>query len=142
MVMSLWPRFFWPTLYCRDPARPRGVAALAATLILLSDRQIDEAVGIMFSGCSSVCACVRVRGLCRRHSPPGWPSTSSCCYTVVTLFDLTQHPTRVNKKLSYRRVTARCVVSVEILPNSTQQCRNYLYDKSRTNRSYEVKALQ
>jgi len=24
----------------------------------------------------------------------------------------------------------RCVVSVEILPTATQQCRNYLYDKS------------
>ena len=30
-----------------------------------------------------------------------------------------------NKKLSYRRWTARCVVSVEILPIATQQCRNY-----------------
>ena len=35
-----------------------------------------------------------------------------------------------NKKLSYRRGTARCVVSVEILPIAMQQCRNYLYDKS------------
>ena len=35
-----------------------------------------------------------------------------------------------NKKLSYRRGTARCVVSVKILPIATQQCRNYLYDKS------------
>jgi len=35
-----------------------------------------------------------------------------------------------NKKLSYRRGTARCVVSVEILPTDTQQCRNYLYEKS------------
>ena len=35
-----------------------------------------------------------------------------------------------NKKLSYRRGTARCVVSIEILPTATQQCRNYLYDKS------------
>ena len=37
------------------------------------------------------------------------------------------------KKLSYRRVTARCVLSVVILPIATQQCRNYLYylyDKS------------
>ena len=33
------------------------------------------------------------------------------------------------KKLSYRRVTARCVLSVVILPITTQQCRNYLYDK-------------
>ena len=36
----------------------------------------------------------------------------------------------VTKKLSYRRGTARCVVSIEILPIVTQQCRNYLYDKS------------
>jgi len=36
------------------------------------------------------------------------------------------------KKLSYRRGTARCVVSVEILPIATQQCRNYLYDMSWT----------
>jgi len=35
-----------------------------------------------------------------------------------------------NKKLSYRRGTARCVVSVEILPTATPQSRNYLYDKS------------
>jgi len=35
-----------------------------------------------------------------------------------------------DKKLSYRRVTARCVLSVVILPIATQQCRNYLYDKS------------
>ena len=34
------------------------------------------------------------------------------------------------KKLSYRRGTARCVVSVEILPIVKQQCRKYLYDKS------------
>jgi len=39
-------------------------------------------------------------------------------------------PSAFNKKLSYRRGTARCVVSVEILPIATQQCRNYLYDKS------------
>ena len=36
----------------------------------------------------------------------------------------------INKKLSYRRGTARCAVSVEILPIATQQCRNCLYDKS------------
>jgi len=33
-------------------------------------------------------------------------------------------------------------MSVEILPTATQQCRNYLYDKSWTNRSYEVGGLQ
>ena len=47
-----------------------------------------------------------------------------------------------DKKLGYRRGTARCVVSVEILPIATQQCRNYLYDKSWTNRSYEVGGLR
>ena len=35
-----------------------------------------------------------------------------------------------NEKLSYRRGTARCVVSVEILPIAAQQRRNCLYDKS------------
>jgi len=38
--------------------------------------------------------------------------------------------------------TTQCVVSVEILPIAMQQCRNYLYDKSGTNRSYEVGGLQ
>ena len=45
------------------------------------------------------------------------------------------------KKLSYRQVTARCVLSVVILPITTQQCRNYLYDKSWPNRWYEVGGL-
>ena len=46
-----------------------------------------------------------------------------------------------NKKLRYRRVTARCVLSVVILPIATQQCRNYLYDKSWPNWWYEVGGL-
>jgi len=37
---------------------------------------------------------------------------------------------KLYKKLSYRRVTARCVLSVVILPITMQQCRNYLYNKS------------
>jgi len=32
-----------------------------------------------------------------------------------------------DNKLSYRRGTARYVVSVEILPVVTQQCSNYMY---------------
>ena len=44
--------------------------------------------------------------------------------------DFTADLTDTNKKLSYRRGTARCVVSIKILPIATQQCRNYLYDKS------------
>jgi len=49
---------------------------------------------------------------------------------------------KCNKKLSYRRGIARCVVSVKILPIAKQQCRKYLYDKSWTNRSYEVGGLK
>jgi len=44
------------------------------------------------------------------------------------------------KKLSNHRGTARCVVSVEILPIATQQCRNYLY-KSWPNRCYQIRGL-
>ena len=54
---------------------------------------------------------------------------------IVPLF------TKQHKKLRYRRVTARCVLSVVILPITTQQCRNYLYDKSWPNRWYEVGGL-
>ena len=45
-------------------------------------------------------------------------------------------------KLSYCLGTVWCVMSVEILPVATQQCRNCLYDKSWRNRSYEVGGLQ
>jgi len=46
-----------------------------------------------------------------------------------------------DKKLSYRRGTARCVVSIEILPIATQQCRNYLYDKLCTVVDTVVKSM-
>jgi len=50
------------------------------------------------------------------------------CYgTLEPMYD---YPNEHYKKLSYRRGTARCVVSIEILPIATQQCRNYLYDKT------------
>ena len=71
--------------------------------------------------------------------------TVAICYsltltTVVCqmLYARMLHNVNENKKLSYRRGTARCVVSIEILPIATQQCRNYLYDKSWPNRWYEV----
>jgi len=47
----------------------------------------------------------------------------------------------LHKKLCYRRVTTRCVLSVVILPIATQQCRNYLYDKSWPYWWYEVGGL-
>jgi len=43
----------------------------------------------------------------------------------------TWHP-KSNKKLSYHQGTVRCIMSVEILPIATQQCRNYVYNKSWT----------
>jgi len=45
----------------------------------------------------------------------------------------------VIKKLSYRRMRRALV---EILPIAMQQCRNYLYDKSWTNGSYEGEKLR
>ena len=57
--------------------------------------------------------------------------TATSLYTEYPI-----HPTTVvvggsqNKKFSYRRGIARCVVSIEIVPIATQQCRNYLYNKS------------
>ena len=54
------------------------------------------------------------------------------CFKIDTL---------IIKKLSYRRVTARCVFSAVILPITTQQCRNYFYDKSWPSRWYEVGGL-
>ena len=50
--------------------------------------------------------------------------------SYVHLRQLRTRLVKVNKKLRYRRGTTRCVVSTEILPTATQQCRNYLYDKS------------
>jgi len=53
-----------------------------------------------------------------------------CCSVPEVVFEAsTPWPRRevsLNKKLSYRRGTARCVVSVEILPVATQHCRKYL----------------
>jgi len=57
------------------------------------------------------------------------------------LYNLGKLVPEMYKKLSYRRGTARWVVSVKILPIATQQCRNYLYGKSWTNRNYEVGGL-
>jgi len=57
---------------------------------------------------------------------PGTPTAANLPAARVQIVS------KADKKLSYRRGTARCVVSVEILPTATQQCRNYLYDKSWT----------
>ena len=70
--------------------------------------------------------------LCRHHG--GRKNHEILWCTLLLLVTVTT----TNKKLSYRRGTARCVVSIEILPIATQQCRNCLFDKSWPNRWYEV----
>jgi len=66
----------------------------------------------------------------------GSQCAKKCAQSFSSLSGITE------KKLSYRQGTARCVVSVEILLIAVQQCRNCLYDKSWTNRSYEVGGLR
>jgi len=80
--------------------------------------------------------------LCSLHS-----TDSLCCQLLAASAAPVQkkqtgEKMHLKKKLIYLRGTARCVVSLEILPVATQQCRNYLYDKSLKNRSYEVGGLQ
>ena len=53
-----------------------------------------------------------------------------CVEIGLHVINLTEIVRNKNKKLSYRRGTARCVMSIKILPIATLQCRNYLYDKS------------
>ena len=50
-------------------------------------------------------------------------------------------PLNTQQALLYRRRTARRDLSVKILPTVAEQCRNNLYDKSRTNRSNGVRGL-
>jgi len=68
----------------------------------------------------------------RRHSRYGTDKQTDGRVAALLNASYRRRNNKANKKLSYRRGTARCVVSVEILPIATQQCRNYLYDKSRT----------
>ena len=58
------------------------------------------------------------------------PESEGPHYTGCKVTDHANSDFIAYKKLSYRRGAARCVVSIEILPIATQQCRNYLYDKS------------
>jgi len=69
---------------------------------------------------------------------------SSTIFNGVThlwTFNIILYWINLNKKLSYRRVTTRCLLSVVILPIATQQCRNYLYDKSWPNWWYKAGVL-
>ena len=68
--------------------------------------------------------------------------TSRSRHKIHHFGDVSPSQSISNKKLSCRRGTARCVVSIEILPIATQQCRNYLHDKSWPNRWYEQQQQQ
>jgi len=50
--------------------------------------------------------------------------------TAATVKKLNFQKSKIADGRDFRRVTARCVLSVVILPIATQQRRNYLYDKS------------
>jgi len=80
---------------------------------------------LLLSGAGKLVGCAAGAQFLRRTNipPPLHPFNG--------LFSRTGKPVpKRYKKLSERRVTARCVLSVVILPITTQQCRNYLYDKS------------
>ena len=76
--------------------------------------------------CCCCCCCIGYR----------MASDTRCCFNVRSKADMSQlnlpHGTNYYKKLSYHRVTARCVLSVVISPITTQQCRNYLKLNSTT----------
>jgi len=90
---------------------------------------VQTKFGNIFTRISPIAANDKLSGLTHYQSFKSWCSNS--------------HSLQIyhNKKLSYRQVTAWCVLSVAILPITTQQCRNYLYDKSWPNRWYEVGSL-
>jgi len=99
------------------------------------------------AGMSRAHLCVPAEGNCSNLQSDIGPTPLPYCIQHTGMISLQPPPMKDKfrfkyKKHSYRWGTGRCVVSVEILPVTTQHCRNYSYDKSWTNRSYEVKALQ
>jgi len=82
---------------------------------------------------------LRARYVCPLHI--FWPGDAHGLNTCFPLELFSAHELNEHKKLSYCQVTARCVLSVVILPVATQQCRNHLYGKSWPNWWYEVGGL-
>ena len=111
---------------------------------------IEKAEIVLPSYATASRRCIRVVNKARRRSTSCiTPATVERVVAEYTKFITRQSLRRKNcvdwinnNKLCYRRGTAQCVVSVEILAIATQQCRNYLYNKSWTNRSYEVGGLR
>jgi len=91
------------------------IACLVVILFSKKDNSSERgAVGLLLS---SGATCRPEIDICRRLGT-----------RLTTYWPVFARLYHVYKKLSYRRWTARYVVSVETLPVATQQCRNYLYD--------------
>ena len=89
---------------------------------LVTDGQTDghRAMAIQYRGC------IASRG--KKWKREKLKSKKRICSEVrQTVWGIHVVSFEEDKKLSYRRVTARCVLSVVILRIATQQCRNYLY---------------
>ena len=157
---KLHTRFFWKKELTRERTSRHW-----NRIIVFTTRRYDSAVSAVVA-CLSLCPSVTRRIVSKRLDESSWvlarrlPSAYishrvtrkygvSPIIRVLPSGTLSQTPyleyiatasrsRHQHKKLSYRRGTARCVVSIEILPIDTQKCRNYLYDKSWPNRWYEV----
>ena len=108
---------------------------------VLDTRQQDD-----YTLWTKVCFLVKLLSFCSVNYA-AWSFSMHSLSQKTIPSDVMESPNRghraahLYKKLRYRRVTARCVLPVVILPITTQQCRNYLYDKSWPNRWYEVGGL-
>ena len=65
---------------------------------------------------------------CERTACRPDPTSEYVCFFCADVFNVNWRADvrKYNKKLSYHRGTARCVVSFEILPIAKQPCRKYL----------------
>ena len=87
-----------------------------------------------------LCMCVCIQDL-KTSTTKNHQSANQSCHTTESLRQCIVCYRMGKTKSSAIAVTARCVLSVVILPIAMQQCRNYLYDKSWPNWWYEVGGL-
>jgi len=116
----------------------------AIKIIASNQRKTAEDVKRLLASNQSACECVN--STCPSPAAPAVINSSDCIPMPTTASPPESSSKQAlvsalvceyqcllsvkNEKLSYRRGTARCVVSVEILPIAAQQRRNCLYDKS------------
>ena len=103
------------------------------------DSMLDIAMSAVTTFCTHTpCRCFIARSTCQTSNDWIRRIMSESNVLLIRLFSIPLQFLNADKsrqdssykKFSYRRGTARCVVSVEILPTATQPCRNYLYDTS------------